>query len=330
MSDAEYASYLSRIASSISYYFIIISSAIGIPSNLVSVFIFWRLMRNKTNMGFFGIWHTAVDFTLLLTFLLVIRSAQVIFPRSFASQSDSLCKFLTFMRRFMLHISSFMPVLTTFDRFVFVTYGYADRFKFMKSKIQMSLAILVIFTLITIADVPNMMYYLKGTSCTANPDIIIASDIVSIILRTYLPFALMILMNVIMIMKIFKNRNSTLKQTSLTGKEYQFTLAVIAYDVYFFCINFPASLYYIFYDANLYRNAFVGNALFNAQYNMVSAVTINLSYCSQTFSFFMFVGFNKLFRQELVRIFKRGNLVGQSSMQQTGLKSNTNGLSIIH
>lgn len=314
MSDAAYALYLSRLANNISYYFLIVSSAIGIPTNMVSIFIFWRLSRNKTNMGYFGMWQTTVDAILLLTFLLVIRN-QVIFPRSFASFSDSLCKFLTFYRRFMLHISSLMPVLATFDRVVFVLYGYGQRFKFMKSKLKMTACILVIFVIITIADIPNLFYYVKNNSCTADSDSIIASDIISIILRTYLPFALMIIMNTIMIRKIISNRGSTLRQTSLTGKEYQFTLAVIAYDVYFFLINFPSSLYYIFYDANLYRDAFVNNTLFRAQYNMVSAAAINLSYCSQTFSFFMFLAFNKLFRQELAKLVipRRFRQVGQST-----------------
>lgn len=297
MSNLTYIAYLNQLSSSINWYYNIISSSIGIPCNILSIFIFFRLMRNKTNMGFLGVWQCCIDLAMLLLFLLAFRSQT--FGFSVPSTSDSACKFLTYMRRFILHASSWIPVVTTFDRFVFVFYGQNERFKFMKNKLILTVLILVLFSIITIMDIPNMLFYLNGKSCSGDFAVVVSSDIISICLRTYFPSALMIFFNLIMIHKIYKSSKIIIKQTSNTRKEHQFTRAVIAFDSYFFLLNFPLSLFYIFSDINSYSGALDGDKLFAANYSLVGAIAGNISFCEQTLSFFMYLGFNKLFRHEL-------------------------------
>lgn len=297
-----YSMYLTRLSNDISNNMNIIMSAIGIPCNLLSIIIFTRLLRNKTNMGFLGIFQSIIDMLILALFLLVFRSSQL-FGTSFAGMNDSLCKFLTFLRRFILHASSWIAVLSTFDRFTFVLYGHDNRLKFMKNKLMLSSCIFAIFTIITILDIPNLFFYVQNRACTGNNNAVISSDIISILLRTYIPFVLMVVFNIFMIRKLFNNTRTTFKQNSLSRKEYQFTLAVMAYDAYFFILNAPLSIYYIMYDINLYSDALKGDDLvFNAAYSVSGAVTSNFSFLVQTFSFFMYVCFNKLYRIEFLRI----------------------------
>lgn len=207
------------------------------------------------------------------------------------------------MRRFFLHASSGMVLLSTFDRFTFVLYGHEKRLKFIKNKLALSGCILILFSIIALLDIPNLMFYISNGVCLGNDDVIISSDIISILIRTYLPFAIMIIFNVLMIRKLFKNKRVTLRQTSLTRKEYQFTVAVIAYDVYFFVFNFPISIYYILYDLNLFLGVLRRDSMLSAKYTFLGAITSNLAVCIQTFSFFIYLGCNKIFRHEFLRLF---------------------------
>ena len=114
----------------------------------------------------------------------------------------------------------------------------------------------------------------------------------------------MIILNWLMIRKLFKSDRSTFKQNSLSRKEYQFTITVMAYDAYFLFLNFPVSVYYIMYDINLYSGALRGDPVMNAGYNLYNGIVVNLSFCVQVLTFFMYLAFNKLFRQELLRVFR--------------------------
>ena len=108
--------------------------------------------------------------------------------------------------------------------------------------------------------------------------------------------------NLLMIRKIFHSNRLTFKQNPLNRKESQFTFAVMAFDVYFFILNFPLSLFYILYDVNFYTGAFTANQEFGALYNMLLNVMVDLSFCVQAFSFFTNLAFNKLFRQTFLLI----------------------------
>ena len=299
-SSAAYAAYLNKVGNDIQFYFNLVQWSVGIPCNIFSIIIFARLLKNKTNMGFLYIWQCAIDLSLLLFFLFLFRSGTTMGFNLYL-QSDSMCKFLQLLRRFILHASSWAPVLTTFDRFTFVLYGHADRFRFLKSKLHLTLIILAGFAVLTIVNIPNLNFYLnaKGTSCTADFTATISSDIISILMRTYIPFLLMIVFNILMIRKIFKNNRTMAKQTNLAQKETHFTFAVIAYDIYFLVFNFPLSVFYIMYDINLYNGAIAGDAVFSASYNVFSFTAANFAFCVQTFSFFLYVAFNKLFLNEI-------------------------------
>ena len=309
MSNLTYSQYLVKISNDINNYSVIVQSAIGIPANLVSIVIFARLMRNKTNMGYLYIWQNVVDLCLLLDYLLLFQSTQTLGIDLYIA-NDFWCKLISFIRRFIVHVSSWIAVFITFDRFIFVIYGHTDRFKFMKKKRYLTLCIVSILFVIMVFDIPNLFFYMNG-NCTADNGIIISSDIISIIFRTYIPFTLMIIFNLVMIKKACNRAKvSTMrKSTKSHKKEYQFTVAVIAYDIFFLILNFPRSLYFIMYDVNLYSGAFNGNALFSANYSIFNAVTSNLATFIQTFSFLIYMAFNKIYQQEIIyligNIFKK-------------------------
>jgi hypothetical protein len=297
--SSSYVDFLSGLTNSINNYAYVLTACIGAPLNLLSIFIFSRLMKNKTNMGFLGICQSTVDIGVLLYMLLIYRSPQV-FGINFPNSSDFMCRLLSFMRRIVLHASSWMSVLTTFDRFIFIMYGNQNSFRFMKKKTYLSLIMLTIFVIIALLDIPNLMFYLNIT-CTATDAITLTTNFETILLRTYLPFLFMIIFNSLMIRKIFR-KNQTLQHTTLSRREYQFTLAVMSYDVYFFLFNAPLSAWYILNSVYTYMGTFKTDPTSSAVYSLMGAITVNLADFIQTFSFFSYLTFNKIFRREFLSL----------------------------
>lgn len=220
----------------------------------------------------------------------------------------------------------------------------------MKKKWVLLVIIFVLFVFITIADIPNLLFYLaqkvsttnvNGTlvtkitySCSGDFNTIISSDLISITLRTYMPLIIMVMLNTIMIRKIFGTSRATFKQSSLSRREYQFTLIVMSFDVFFFCTNFPLSIFYIFYDYYNYSGALTLNPVFGAQFNFWYSLVLNISYLDQTLSFFISMSVNKLFRKEILillsRILKRPNLVHPSNTNTNTMLNNNNSLTYHH
>ena len=295
---SDYAAYLTKVSNDINTYLTYILPAIGIPCNLISVFIFWRLIRNKSNMVFLGIFQSIFDAILLLLVLLVFRS-KYLFGINLVNQGDALCKVVTFLRRYIYIASSWMLVLITFDRVIFVLYRYEGRFKFMKNKLILTALIFALLVILALFNVPNFLFYSDAKlACVSPENIDLVTDIVSIIFRTFLPFALMIVSNLAMILKISKSSRNMFKNTTSSRRELQLTFAVMAFNGFFLFVNIPFALYFIFSDVNSYSGAMDNNPLFKAQYALCNAVTSSFSFFQQTFSFFMYLIFNKLFRAE--------------------------------
>ena len=301
--SASLAASINRITSSIVYYDNIFILAVGVPLNLINIFVFTRLMlnkKNKTNIGFLGLCQSIVDIILLMYFQLVFRSS--FFGVTFTNTSDALCKSLNFIRRILTCSSSWMQLINTFGRFVYVIFGYRGRFSFMKQKRYLGLIIFGVLIVLAVANTNNLFYYLSKGTCTADNAILVASDMVLIIMRLYIPIFLMIVFNVFMIRVVIQKRKIALGENSKNRKEHHFTVAVIANDVCFFLFHLPVSTYFILYDINLYSGAFSGDPLFSANYNLFGNVVKDFSLCIQTFSFFIYLVFNKIYRREVLDI----------------------------
>ena len=299
-SSSQLAANLNFVASSIAYYDIIINLAVGVPLNLVNALVFTRLMlskTNKTNMGFLGLCQSIIDITMLVYFSLVVKSMSF-FAYNISNANEFLCKFVNISKRILTCLSSWMEVVTTFDRFIFVIFGHGGRFKFMKHKRYLALIIFGVLILNVLINITNLFYYIAKGICTADNSISVASDMVLIIMRLYIPIFLMIVFNLFMIRIVLKKSRAVERHAS--KKEHLFTISVMIQDAYILLLVTPVSIYYILYDINLFSGAFNGNPVFTAAYNVFGNVTKDVAFYVQTFSFFIYLGSNKLYRHELL------------------------------
>jgi hypothetical protein len=281
--------------------FLIVTSSIGIPGNLISTLIFSRLIRRKSKMGLLYTWKSLVDMLFLALSLFFIRGSRMFFGKVIFNWSDGWCKAWSFFRRYVLHVSSWVALLTTFDRFVFVLYENR-RFKFMKDKRIVCLIIVLIFIALAAFDYPNLYAYLpKNGNCTGSFSSLLSTDIISALLRTYIPITFMVILNYRIYRKMRDSRRrASFTNTRLSRRERHFTRAVIFTDLVFFITKFPLTISFIVYDAYYYSGVVTGSFYSFAVF--VSNIFIDFSYLDQTFSFFIHLSFNKLFRKELFRI----------------------------
>ena len=256
-------------------------------------------------MGFLYTCQTTIDLIVLIFTLFVYRSGTFIYGYSPANISDSICRASAFLHRLMMQSSSWMSVFIIFDRFIFVLYEH--RFKFMKSKLILSAIMCGIFILLAIADIENLFFYLSASfSCTANNEVTVSSNIINIVIGFYIPLAIIILFDTLMIRQIIKKRKVKIVRGNdglLFKKEHYFTVAVISCTVLFFISKFPLSIYYISYDINLFSGNFKIDQTLNTMFSLYFNLLVSLSYFNLTFSVFMYLAFNKLFLKEFCRLF---------------------------
>ena len=307
MANNSYADNIYRISDSVAYYSIIINLAVGVPLNLLNALVFTRLMlnkTNKTNMGILGLCQSVVDIILLLYHSLILRSASF-FPISLTKTSDSVCKLLSFLRRIASCSSSWIEVVTTFDRFTFVIFGHTGRFKFMKQKRYLAIIILGVLIVLALVNIINLFSYISRGNCTTDHSILMASDLILIIMRLYIPIVLMSACNIYMIRIVIEKNKAALRQTSNARKEHHFTRSVIANDAFYLLFHLPGSIYFILYDINLYSGALNGSPLYAANYKLFGNIVQNFSLFFQTFSFFIYLTFNKLYRKEIWNLIEK-------------------------
>lgn len=307
-----YIDELSRVSLWVNEYFSIVLASIGLPGNLLSMFVFLRLIGHKTNMGFLYTCQCVVDFAALLVNFLIIPGSSMLYGFNPMNEYDSVCKLAFFLRRFLFNMSSWMAVITAFDRFLFVIYN--QRFKMIRQ--QKSLVVIIVSTLIVLVlvNIPNFFYSKPSPQqpgCSASQGIKLSSDIVSITFRTYIPLTLMIVFNFMMVRNITKKRAAAASNTNKNAnantrrprREHLFTVAVISSDFVFFITHIPLSIEYIVNDVYLYAGMLDSNPQAKAQNSLAFYVILQFACVDMMSSIFIYLTFNKLFRREFVRIF---------------------------
>lgn len=221
--------------------------SLGVPGNLISMLIFYRLAKaNKSsNMGLLYTIQCTIDVLVIVWVQLATRYQNSPFEFSISDLNEIACKLAMFLRRLFLAMSSWITVITAFDRFIFVFYEH--RFLFMRRRAVTLGIISSTFALLAIIATPNLFYFIDDEqNCTSYFNILLSSNLISIVFRTYIPFGLMVYFNVNMIRKWSNHTKSTHLGASSTvsnrHKEKSFTLAVISCDVIFLITHFPLSI----------------------------------------------------------------------------------------
>ena len=185
---------------------------------------------------------------------------------------------------------------------------------------------------IAIGNIANLVSYRSTwfSNCQQSNEATAASNIISILLRAYIPFALILTFDVI----VFKRLRNSRRRVGVTqmgqrkqpgqfsNKEYNFIITPLFIDLTFILFYTPISAHVTITVVNLYIPPvdFLTSAALNVYYSCALLVVFLFSVL-QLFLFFMF---NRYFRSEAFRILHINRFFPEISQTVLDSKSNTN------
>jgi hypothetical protein len=151
-----------------------------------------------------------------------------------------------------------------------------------------------------------------SVSCTATPILLNITDVMNVILRSYLPFLIMLACNILLTRELIRSKKKMLKSDSFR-REYNFTFTVIGMNIFFFILYTPWSVYYIL---NRIYNSSTPNLsqVIIERINLLRSISFSFAYLNNASVFVVNAIFNKLFRKELFGLFKRSKLNSETAL----------------
>ena len=190
--------------------------------------------------------------------------------------------------------------------------------------------------LILIVNMTNLMTYpvtssSNKTSCSMSNDISIATNLIANVMRVFIPFGLMLTLNILIIyrlkqskikvgvsnvMQIASQQQSKQTERQLTNKEFRFMVSTLIIDFVFLFFYLPMGVSYIIATYNQFNTSITGDSYSNAVYNLFNNISQLIAMAHTSVLFFVFVIFNRYFRLELIYLLRLQKLF--PSLQSEG------------
>ena len=317
--------YIYKTAQEIDYYFLISTIPFGMVLNLINIFIYLRPNLNKTNMGFFYSILSIVNFLILIVYFFFMDSYRTM-NYDLNTYSDISCIMITFIKRTLRSVPTWIETLITFDRFLLVL--YPNRFNFMKNKINLSIIMFIMIIFLCIANSSNFFYYLSysyknktyidnnlnktvynGTylvsiSCTASKTVNLMGDLSAPTIKTFIPGIIMGILSFMIVKKVRRSRKEikriqSYNSNDASSKERQFTVSILCINSVFLTLNLP--IFIITLIKQIYDNAFnYQDPYIKTIILSIYLITFDIANLYHSFMFFIFLIFNKLFLKEII------------------------------
>ena len=333
----------------LNFYMIMILFPVGIVLNLIQLYVFSKkTLNSKTNMGsmhallsFFNLF--ALVNSILLTQLLPFLKVDIKNYTNFG------CKLLSFTQRISLDIPSFQQVLITFQFYLsikhplkfialqnsrknylvvialMIIFAMAENIEYFfyeltltYSNITSDVANVTLNTTLNSSNIqPSMSDYLTyNYICYSSFYLTISAGISSLLLRNFIPFGIMLVLNILIIVHVYQNHLKLNKSYKARGHKH-FFLSIMSINALFFVLYLPWSIAQIivfvqyFFTARSTTESISEGVLFF--YN----IGWSISYLNYMFPFFVYLGFNRLFRKELFQIVRYVNGEKSSTVADT-------------
>nr|QVK45680.1 G protein-coupled receptor [Proales similis] len=298
----------------ISKYYGLAMGPLGVVLNIFSALIFFgrKRLNDGTNMGLIcGMIAVADAIYLLLTAILF---AQLLpgFGILLLFNFEFICRTGYFLMRVSVHMSSWLQVFISFERFMLI--NYPAKSAFLRPKQNVMAMIGLIFVALCLINGPNFSYSISslpikinGTNitikiqnCTPPKELSVLVTNLTMVFRTFLPALLMLIFNVKTIRKIVESRRASSSAGGISRADFQFAITVFILNSLFFLSYLPiiveffyenvVLLFYPSYDP-LIKSAMSG-------YYINFALMVAHTYQSLTFVINFIV--NRIFRNELL------------------------------
>lgn len=200
-------------------------------------------------------------------------------------------------------------VYIALERFLSIGYPHTEFGRKLKSKHTQILIAFIIVSVIAIFDIPlliyiDLIYSPTHIDCWYNK--IEASIIIfriDLFRDSILPFGLISVFTILMIRFIYLSRKKVFpRQTNLISKDMKFSVTVICLNIFVFILKLPYSIFInivvndYFAERDTFANSF--------SFRMILALSQLLFYSVHSVPFFIYLGFNSMFRKEFISMVK--------------------------
>ncbi|CAF0879695.1 unnamed protein product [Brachionus calyciflorus] len=337
ISENEYISNINKISNSISFIYLVIIIPFGFIANCVSIWIYLRPNLNKkSNTGFLYLCLSIMNIISLLNYAFIVRSRNL-----FGYTIDVTCGVDDYIRRNIFNATSWIQALISFDRFLFIFFPAKNKLFSQKKYLFMLMGCIMCFILITNSTnlISNSVISISfnnltnqtviSESCVQTKIVSLATDFIAILMRLYIPFLIMVILNLLVIKKLYRTKKRVKKSTSNTiliqvttssknlvsngqrtfsNKEYKFVFATITMDLVFWIFYAPVSINLTLSIVNTFTRIFTQRVP-AANYSLYSNLSQLMAFTYHSVAIFMYLAFNQHFRAEFLALFKLNSIL---------------------
>lgn len=281
---------------------------IGFFLNLIEILIFQKKKFNKTTMGFYYSINSAINMIIIVH--LFVYSYGVEIRVFFFLMSNIVCKMYSFFVRVFFQMSSWLNVIITADRLLFIL--FSKKLKFQSNKPILSFILCSFMVLILATNSPNFFFYVDYINpnsnrtgppytikyCTASPLVLLIRNAQVVVIRVGLPFVLMFLMNFYLLIKVRKSQ----KKFKNSKYELRFSLTVMASSFIFLISLLPNIVWTILTNMFQSNRTMERRQTYAAFLSLLEVCSILISFINYSFDFLIHLAFNSIFRQEILLI----------------------------
>jgi hypothetical protein len=340
--DSKTVAKLNSLSDSINFYNSAIVIPIGILFNFLTIFTFLRpRLRKISNMSIFYVALAIYDILSLTNSILLVQLLPTLNIK-LVNLSNPMCKFGNIWRKIVTQAPSWIQLIMTFDRFRCVV--CPQKFRYLENRLKLISTLVCVFIVLTFINTPFLWYYtaevktitnvfdsnsnrtmnmtVLSLSCTISSELGLATDILNVLMRSYIPFVLMIFLNVSMTRRFLRSKKISTSRNRSLKREYIFTLTVFGMSLTFFVFYLPWSVYYVL-NRIFQSISSLQTAQIDAQLNIFQSIAFSIAYANNWSLFFVNVVFNGVFRKEFFNMmaFRRLNLASSHVFSTT--KGNT-------
>lgn len=309
--DLEYIYWATGQARLILKYITFVIMPVGFFLNLVELLIFQKKKFKKTTMGFYFSINSAINMIIIAHLFVYALGVEIrIF---FFLMSNIVCKMYSFFVRVFFQMSSWLNVIITADRLVFIL--FSNKLKFQSNKLILSLILSLFLVLILVTNFPNMFFYVDYINansnqtgppytlkyCTASPLMLLIRNVQEIVMKTGLPFVLMFLINLYLLSKVRESQ----KKFKDSKYELRFSFTVMASSIIFLISLLPNIVWIILSNMFQSNKKMERRQTYAAFLSLLEVFSLLFSFINYSFNFLIHFAFNNIFRKEIFLILQK-------------------------
>lgn len=176
----------------------------------------------------------------------------------------------------------------------------------------------------------------RSSRCTMTTEISITTNLIALLMRIYLPYLFMCMLNFIVIARLkasktrvgptmitnAKGQRVARKTGQLSRKEYKFTVATLSMDFVFLVMHIPVCAWLTMSTVDIFTDAFSIDPIVVAIYSLYSNVAQLIAFSYSLSMIILFIIFNRNFRGEIIGLFRLRKFFQQETSNMGATRTN--------